>query len=274
MEVIILQEPSDVTLAAALRIRRVMMAKADAVLGLATGSSPVGIYRELIRLHREEALDFSKVTTFNLDEYIGLTPQHPASYRHFMQEMLFDHVNIDPKRTFVPSGLVPGAEMDAYCLRYEEEIANAGGIDLQILGIGSDGHIGFNEPGSSLASRTRIKTLTQRTRNDNARYFSAPEDVPHHVVTMGIGTIMDAREIILIALGESKASAVASAVEGPVTATCPASILQMHPRTKIIVDEAAAIHLQRRDYYRWVFEQKPAWQKDDCGFAATGGDAP
>jgi len=160
-----------------------------------------------------DGLDFSQTKTFNLDEYLGLAPSHPASYHHFMWENLFDQININSARTFVPCGLVSGPEVEAYCERYEDEIHRAGGIDLQLLGIGSDGHIGFNEPGSSLTSRTRIKTLTQRTRDDNGRFCNDPGQVPHHVITMGIGTIMEAREIVLMALGESKAAAVAAVVE-------------------------------------------------------------
>lgn len=263
MEVIILPTEKDVSHAAATRIRRIIESKAHPVLGLATGSSPLGTYRELIRMHRDEDLDFSAVRTFNLDEYLGLAPSHPASYSSFMRENLFTHINLDPARSAVPSGLVSGKETETYCAQYEEEIRRAGGIDLQLLGIGSDGHIGFNEPGSSLASRTRIKTLTQRTRDDNARFFSSPDDVPHHVITMGIGTIMESREILLIAFGESKSAAVAAAVEGPITASCPASVLQMHPQARLMLDEAAASRLQRSDYYRWVFNQKPSWQKDN-----------
>lgn len=262
MEVIISKDaPSSSTLAAA-HIARVIREKPDAVLGLATGSTPLPLYKELIRLHREEGLDFSNVRTFNLDEYLGLAPEHPASYHHFMWENFFSRVNIQATQVHIPSGLISGPEVPAYCSRYEEEIRSAGGIDVQILGIGSDGHIGFNEPGSSLASRTRIKTLTQRTRADNARFFSSENEVPHHVITMGIGTIMDARRVLLLAFGAGKAEAVSGAVEGPVTASNPASILQLHPEAKSFLDEEAASGLKRRDYYRWVFEKKPSWQRD------------
>lgn len=261
MEIIIQKSPEDASALLAKRIACLVRSKPDAVLGLATGGTPLGLYKEMIRLHREEGLDFSEVRTFNLDEYVGLAPSHPASYCNFMREMLFQHININPSRTFVPSGLVAGNEIEAYCARYEKEIRQIGGIDIQLLGIGSDGHIGFNEPSSSLASRTRIKTLTQRTRDDNARFFGNPSEVPHHVITMGIGTIMDAREIVLLATGESKSTAIAAAVEGPITASCPASILQMHPQAKIYLDEHSASKLSRRDYYRWVFDQKPHWQR-------------
>ena len=231
------------------------------MLGLATGSTPLPLYAELIRLHREEGLDFGKVTTFNLDEYLGLAPSHPCSYNHFMWTHLFGHINVNPSRVFVPSGLVEGTAIEKYCERYEEEMRRAGGIDLQVLGVGGDGHIGFNEPGSSLASRTRIKTLTARTRADNAQYFVNADAVPHHVITMGVGTILEAREVNLLAFGEGKAAAVAAAVEGPVTASVPASILQMHPRTKVFADEAAAARLVRTEYYHWVYDNKPDWQR-------------
>lgn len=260
MEIIITDDAEAASKRAGTLVARTIRQKPDAVLGLATGSTPVLLYRELIRMHREEGLDFSRVRTFNLDEYLGLGPDHPASYHTFMQENLFRQINIDPTRTRIPSGLVDGAGVPAACAEYEREIREAGGIDLQILGIGSDGHIGFNEPGSSLASRTRIKTLTRRTREDNARFFASPDDVPHHVITMGIGTIMEARSILLLAFGPGKAEAVAGAVEGPITASNPASILQMHPETRLHIDGAAAARLTRSDYYRWVYQNKPSWQ--------------
>ena len=220
------------------RIRR----KPDLVLGLATGSSPVGLYRELIRLHRDEGLDFSKITTFNLDEYVGLPPGHDQSYCHFMWEQLFSHVNVDARFVHVPNGMV--TDIQAHCAWYEQRIVNAGGIDLQVLGIGANGHIAFNEPGSSLASRTRVKTLTQKTREDNARFFDSMDEVPRYAITMGIGTIMEARELVMVASGESKAEAVRAAVEGPLTASAPASMIQMHRMAFVICDAAAASLLQ------------------------------
>ncbi len=219
------------------RLRR----KPDMVLGLATGSTPLGMYRELIRMHIEEGLDFSKVTTFNLDEYVGLPPSHDQSYHYFMKEALFDHINLNPSRVHVPMGMAP--DVEAICEWYEERIRQAGGIDLQILGIGSNGHIAFNEPGSSLGSRTRIKTLTERTIRDNARFFANKEEVPHLAITMGIGTIMEAGELIILANGEKKADAVKASVEGPITAMMPASIVQMHRKAYFIVDETAASKL-------------------------------
>lgn len=260
MEVIIQRDAAAASVLAAGVVARLVKAKPDAVLGLATGGTPGLLYAELIRRHCEEGLDFSAVRTFNLDEYLGLAPDHPASYHHFMRENLFRHINIREENTHIPSGLVEGPQVPRACEVYEEMIRGAGGIDLQILGIGSDGHIGFNEPGSSLASRTRIKTLTRRTREDNARYFSSADEVPQHVITMGIGTIMESRKVLLLAFGANKAAAVAGAVEGPLTAANPASMLQMHPQAKFFLDEASSVDLQRSDYYRWVFENKPAWQ--------------
>jgi glucosamine-6-phosphate deaminase len=210
-------------------------------------------------MHRDEGLDFSHVATFNLDEYVGLSPDHPASYRRTMQENFFDHVNVPEHRIHIPDGLAQ--EIPAFCQQYEGAIRAAGGIDVQILGIGADGHIGFNEPTSSLASRTRIKTLSEKTRHDNAGYFDQLDEVPHHVITLGVGTIMESRMCILLAFGEKKADAVAKMVEGPVTAMVPASVLQMHPNAKVFLDAAAASRLEREDYYRWVYDHKPDWQR-------------
>ncbi len=260
MEIIIQPTPEAGSIIAARIIAKLVRSKPDCVLGLATGSTPLGTYRELTRMHREDELDFSRVTTFNLDEYVGLPPEHPQSYRAFMAENFFRHVNVDARHTHIPDGMardVPGE-----CAHYEEAIRAAGGIDLQLLGIGSDGHIGFNEPTSSLASRTRIKTLTERTRADNARFFGGDlAQVPFHCITMGVGTIMAAREVLMLAFGANKADAVTGAVEGPITAMNPASVLQMHAVAKCVVDEAAAAKLARREYYRWVYANKPDWQR-------------
>ncbi len=255
MEIIIQSTPEAATQVAARIIARLLDSKPDAVLGLATGSTPVLLYSALI----EMKLDWSRVTTFNLDEYIGLPREHPQSYHSFMWENLFRHVNIDPEKIHIPDG--NAADIPNFCADYEREIKAAGGIDLQLLGIGSDGHIGFNEPTSSLASRTRIKTLAPRTRADNARFFGDEESVPHHVITMGIGTIMEARQNLLLAFGESKARAIAGAVEGPITSFNPASALQMHQTVKVCLDDAAAGQLKQADYYRWVYDHKPDWQK-------------
>jgi glucosamine-6-phosphate deaminase len=240
---------------AAGRVARMMYSKPNAVLGLATGATPVGVYKELIRMHRDEGLDFSQVTTFNLDEYVGLTPDHPQSYSYFMWENLFNHVNIARQNVHMPSGTTDNYE--AFCKWYEQRISERGGIDLQILGIGTDGHIAFNEPSSSLGSRTRIKTLARRTIEDNARFFETPEDVPVFAITMGVGTILEARDIILLATGANKSAAMAAAIEGPVTSMCTASALQLHRETICILDRHAAADLQRIEYYEWVQNKRP-----------------
>ncbi len=255
MEIIIQATAKEAAESAARLIAKHIRSKPDAVLGLATGSTPQPLYLALIAMK----LDWSRVTTFNLDEYIGLPREHPQTYHSFMWENLFRHTNIRAENVNIPDG--NAANIPAHCREYEELIRSAGGIDIQVLGIGSDGHIGFNEPTSSLASRTRIKTLTKQTRDDNARFFGSSEEVPKHVITMGIGTIMEARQNLLLAFGQNKAKAIAGAVEGPVTAVNPASALQMHPVTKVFLDDAAASELERGDYFRWVLENKPDWQK-------------
>jgi glucosamine-6-phosphate deaminase len=230
----------------------VMREKSNAVLGLATGRTPLQLYQELI----VRKLDWRQVRTFNLDEYVGLPPEHPQSLHSVMWANLFQHVNIDRANVHLPDG--QAGDIPAHCAAYEAAIRAAGGIDVQVLGIGTDGHIGFNEPMSSLASRTRIKTLTGQTRRDNATAFGGEARVPRHVITMGIGTIMDARQVVLLAFGEAKARAIAAAVEGPVAAITPASALQLHPVVKVCLDEPAARLLQRADYYRWVYDNKPS----------------
>lgn len=255
MEIIIQPTAEAATSIAARLMARLLREKPNAVLGLATGSTPLLLYRELA----QTKLDWRRVTTFNLDEYIGLSPAHPASYHSFMRENLFRHVNLQEKNIHIPDGMA--GDIPAFCERYEKQIRAAGGIDLQLLGIGADGHIGFNEPSSSLASRTRIKTLTARTLRDNARHFGGQAQAPHHVITMGIGTIMEARHCLLLAFGKKKARAIAGAVEGPITAMNPASALQWHPNVTVCLDEAAASGLKMKQYYRWVFDNKPDWQK-------------
>ena len=220
-------------------------------LGLATGSTTVGMYTELARLHRDEALDFSNVTTFNLDEYLGLSPDHPQSFHFFMRENFFSKINADPAKIHIPDGKIPG-NYEEYCASYEQAIRQAGGIDLQILGIGRNGHIGFNEPASSLGSRTRLKALTRETIEDNRKFFAPGEEVPQCAITMGIGTILEARKILILARGATKAEAVAQAIEGPLTASLTASALQLHPEVTFVLDEAAASHLKQQDYYRRV----------------------
>lgn len=229
------------------------------MLGLATGSTPVQLYREMIKWHKEQGLDFSKVTTFNLDEYVGLAADHHASYHRFMKENLFDEINVPAESIHIPNGLPDN--LAEHCAAYEQAMVEAGGIDLQVLGIGSDGHLGFNEPTSSFASRTRIKTLDQQTVEDNQRFFKEGEDVPRHVITMGLGSIMDARTCLMLAFGENKADAVAEMVEGPVSSMIPATILQFHHDARIILDEAAASKLKKVDYYKWVYSNKPEWQQ-------------
>jgi glucosamine-6-phosphate deaminase len=240
-------------------IEKLLKRKSNAVLGLATGATMLPLYRELIRRHRRGRIDWRQVRTFNLDEYVGLSPQHPRSYHAFMREHLFRHVNLASRNTHLPDGLA--RDIPAACDAYERKIRAAGGIDLQLLGIGTDGHIGFNEPSSSLASRTRIKTLTARTRRDNARFFDRDESVPFHVITMGIGTILEARQCVVLAFGRPKAQAVAAAMEGPISAMHPASALQWHPSVKVCLDRAAASKLKRAAYYRWVYAHKPDWQR-------------
>jgi glucosamine-6-phosphate deaminase len=259
MEVIIKPDAAAVSKTAAQYFKSQLEAKPESVLGLATGSTPLGLYRELIALYQARLLDFSRAVSFNLDEYTGLPADHPGSYHSFMRENLFSQINLPSQNSHLPDGMA--ADVPAHCAAYEEAIKRAGGIDLQLLGLGSDGHIGFNEPSSSLSSRTRLKTLTPRTIVDNAAYFGGGKNVPHHVITMGVGTIMEARHCLVLAIGPKKAAAVAAMAEGPITATCPASILQMHIRCTLIVDEPAAAALQRSDYYRWVYENKPDWQR-------------
>ena len=222
-------------------------------LGLATGKTMVGMYQELVRLHRQEKLDFSRVVTFNLDEYLGLKPTHPQSFRYFMQRNFFDHVNVPSDNIHIPDGSLQ-ENYQAYCDAYEASIQKAGGIDIQILGIGRNGHIGFNEPTSSLGSRTRLKVLSKETIEDNRKFFAPREDVPQCAITVGIGTILQARRIVLLASGASKAAAIANAIEGPVTASVTASALQLHEDVTFVVDSEAGSQLKQQDYYRRVLE--------------------
>ncbi|HBG10486.1 MAG: glucosamine-6-phosphate deaminase [Limnochordia bacterium] len=214
--------------------------KPNSVLGLATGSTPLGVYELLVEYHARGA-DFSRLTTFNLDEYVGLGPDHPQSYHWYMNENLFSKVNINPERTFIPDGLAP--DLEAECQRYEKLIQQAGGIDLQLLGIGTNGHIGFNEPGTEFGIETHVVDLAESTIRDNARFFESIDEVPTRAISMGIKTIMQAKEVILMASGGSKADAVYAAVRGPVTTAVPASVLQLHPFATVVVDQAAASRL-------------------------------
>jgi len=268
LRVIVEQNRENVARWSAVIVSELIRKKPDCVLGLATGSSPLGLYNELIRMHRDEGLDFSQVATFNLDEYVGLPPSDEHSYRYFMQANFFDHVNIDRRKTHVPDGRA--LDFETYCERYEKAIADAGGIDLQVLGIGRDGHIAFNEPGSSLGSRTRLKTLTSETIRDNARFFGGEEKVPRLAITMGVGTILESRRCLLLALGAGKAKAIHDAIEGPVTAQVTASALQLHRDVIAVLDEEAARLLERRAYYREVERAEMLVQQgqfDKLGFA-------
>ena len=241
MRVIVVKSKEDMGQAAGQVIAAQMRAKPHVVLGLATGSTPVPLYQELIRLHKEEGLDFSTASSLNLDEYVGLEPTHEQSYRTFMDEQLFNHVNINKAATHVPDGMAE--DVEAHCQAYEDLIDSVGGIDCQVLGIGGNGHIGFNEPGSALASRTRVVDLTPETIRDNSRFFASIDDVPTRAITMGIGTVLEARGILLLASGASKAAAVTAALEGPVCIKCPASALQLHSNVTYVVTEDAATGL-------------------------------
>jgi glucosamine-6-phosphate deaminase len=259
MEVIIVDSPDDAAGIAADGISALYEARPDAVLGLATGSSPVGVYDELGRRVSSGRLSLARARAFMLDEYVGLPGDHPERYRNVIQRDFVDKVDIDPAAVAGPDGAAD--DLVAACAAYEKAIADAGGIALQILGIGTDGHIAFNEPGSSLASRTRIKTLTRQTRADNARFFGDDVDaVPQHCVSQGIGTILDARHVLLVAAGRHKAEAVHQLVEGPVSAMWPGSALQLHPHVTVILDPSASSRLQLADYFKETYAAKPSWQ--------------
>jgi glucosamine-6-phosphate deaminase len=260
MEIIILPSPKEVAELASRLIAARVRAKPDLVLGLATGRTMERVYDRLVARNQSEGLDFSRCRTFNLDEYIGVPPEDEHSYRFYMNHHLFSRVNIDLANTHVPDGMA--ADLRAGAAHYEQLIREGGGIDLQLLGIGEAGHIGFNEPLSALMSRTRDKALTPLTRQQNAEMFGGdPDKVPKRAVTMGVGTILDARELLLLATGGAKASILAKAVEGPITGMISASAIQLHPNCKVIVDEAAARELKEREYYDWIFQNEPEWQE-------------
>ncbi|MEQ1875872.1 MAG: glucosamine-6-phosphate deaminase [Bdellovibrionia bacterium] len=254
MEVVILKNSHEVAKRGADLCCELLKKKPNAVLGLATGSTPVALYAELIERHKRGEVSFKKATTFNLDEYVGLAPAHAQSYRHFMNTVFFDHIDINKKKTFIPDGAAKNPRLVG--AKYEKKIKEAGGIDLQILGIGRNGHIGFNEPTSSLSSRTRIKTLTETTFSDNGRFFDPGEEQPGLGITMGIGTILEAKKIILLATGQQKAEAIGNAVEGPLTSLCPASSLQLHRSATVLADEAACEKLKLKPYYYWVMKRQ------------------
>lgn len=260
MEVVPLATADDVAVLAADTIEALVRQRPGAVLGLATGSTPLPTYEELVRRHRSgTGPSYGEVRCFTLDEYVGLPPGHPESYRATIARELTDPLGIAPERVHGPDPSPDG--LPTAGARYEEELAAAGGVDLQVLGIGSDGHLAFNEPGSSLGSLTRIKTLTEETRRDNARFFGSVDEVPRHVLTQGLGTILRARHLLLLATGAGKAAALAAAVEGPLTAQCPASVLQLHPHVSVLADDAAASGLASREHYREVYAGKPDWQQ-------------
>ena len=239
MEIYVYPSKEKLAQAAAAMIAGLVIEKPDAILGLATGDTPVPTYREMARLNREGVVSFAETRTFNLDEYAGIAPDHPQSYRRFMDEQLFEHIDIDPHNTQVPSGF---ADAEA-AAEYDAEIESAGGVDLQVLGIGRNGHIGFNEPSDSFSRTTHVVELTENTREANARFFDSIDEVPTHAVSMGIGTIMHAKKILLIATGENKADAVAAMINGPITPGMPASVLALHRNVVVMLDEAAASKL-------------------------------
>ncbi|MCP8690174.1 glucosamine-6-phosphate deaminase [Marinobacterium sedimentorum] len=252
MQVIIADSAQEVARLGADQLTGLLRTRPNAVLGLATGNTPIALYEELVRRYRSGNLSFAGARSFNLDEYVGLAPEHPQSYRYFMNQYLFSQIDIALEHTHVPDGM---ADPQTAGEVYEAQIEAAGGIDLQVLGIGRNGHIGFNEPSSSLGSGTRIKTLAPQTLVDNSRFFGADEFQPSLAITMGIGTILRSRKTLLLATGDAKADAVQAMVEGPVTASCPASALQLHPCAVVIVDRAAAARLEHCEYYQRVREE-------------------
>ena len=253
MEVVIV--PADTIGAlAADAVVALLTRKPTAVLGLATGSSPLSVYAELIRRHEAGEVSFARSRGFLLDEYVGLPAEHPQRYRSVIRRELTSQLDIDDADVHGPDGAHPDPLVAAR--EYEQRLRDDGPVAVQLLGIGANGHIGFNEPGSSLTSVTRVKTLTEQTRRDNARFFDRPDDVPRHVITQGLGTIARAEHLVLTASGPGKAAAVAAGVEGPLTASCPASALQLHPHATVVVDEAAAARLERADYYRYTLAHK------------------
>ena len=263
MKILVFDTPDEAADRITEQILRALETKPDLVLGLATGSTPLGIYSRLIRAHQEDGLDFSRVRTFNLDEYLGLPADHRQSYRHFMQLHLFKGLNIPPENILFPPTKPP--DLTSQCRKYEEAIKDAGKIDIQILGIGSNGHIGFNEPTSSLASRTRVTTLTQKTLDDNSRFYG-PQDVqPQMAVTMGIGTILEAKRICLQSFGEKKAEAIRAAVEGPISSFWPGSALQLHQDVTLYLDPASASLLSMLDYYRRAQENDAELRREERG---------
>lgn len=257
-EVVIVESADEAGELVASAILQLVAQHPDAVLGLATGSTPLPVYRALAARVQAGGADLTEVRGFALDEYVGLRPGSPQSYRTVIEQEVVRPLGLDPARIRVPNGALE--QIRTAGPDYERAITDAGGVDLQILGIGTDGHIGFNEPGSSFASLTRVKTLTEQTRRDNARFFDSADDVPVHCITQGLGTILRARHLVLLAFGSGKADAIAAAVEGPVSASNPASAIQLHPHATVVVDEEAASSLANLDYYRYAWANKPDWQ--------------
>jgi glucosamine-6-phosphate deaminase len=257
-EVVVVENESAAGILIANSIRDLMSSKPDAVLGLATGSTPLPIYKALAQSLADNPIDVSRVRGFALDEYVGLPAGHPESYRAVITRDVVEPLGLAPENIHVPNGDL--ASIQTAGLDYERAIVNAGGVDIQILGIGRTGHLGFNEPGSSFGSVTRVKTLTEKTRTDNARFFASADDVPMHCITQGLGTILRARHLVLLAFGRGKAHAIAAAVEGPVTASQPGSAIQFHPHVTVVVDEEAASELANLDYYKYAWAHKPDWQ--------------
>ncbi|MEK5061572.1 glucosamine-6-phosphate deaminase [Paenibacillus shunpengii] len=218
-------------------IAALLQSKRKAVLGLATGSSPVGIYKELIQMYSKGLVSFAQASSFNLDEYVGLPEDHPQSYRSFMNEQLFNHIDMNMNLTHVPNG--NATDLTAECAHYEQLVNDHGPVDIQLLGIGHNGHIGFNEPGASLTSGTHVVDLKDETRKANARFFDSPSDVPKQAMTMGVGSILKAKQILLVARGEDKAEIIRTALTGPITTECPASLLQCHPNVIVLLDRGA-----------------------------------
>ncbi len=257
MEVIIRDTAGDASLLVARLIQGALNRKPHLVLGLATGRTMEAVYADLVGLYKQGNLDFSLCRTFNLDEYIGLPVGDKNSYRSYMNERLFKQVNIDPRNTHLPDGMA--ADLDAECQRYETLIRECNGIDLQLLGIGKSGHIGFNEPLSALLSRTRPKALTPVTIRENASQFEDPGRMPRRAITMGVGTILECKRLVVLVTGPSKAEILTKAVEGPITGMVSASAIQMHPRCTVVCDESAAASLKEQEHYRWIFENEPEW---------------
>ncbi|HEV7924151.1 MAG TPA: glucosamine-6-phosphate deaminase [Verrucomicrobiae bacterium] len=259
MEAIIRPDQDSAAQLVARLLARELRANPSLVLGLATGRTMESVYRILVRLHLDEGLDFSLCRTFNLDEYVGLAADDVRSYRYYMNRHLFSQVNLDQRNTHLPNGMA--TDLEAECRAYEQKIARCGGIDLQLLGLGQAGHIGFNEPLSALRSRTRVKALSPVTIEQNSAFFGGPQNVPRRAITMGVGTILECRRCLLLATGPSKAEVIAKAVEGPITSMISATALQLHARCTVVVDELAASKLAAANYYRWIFANEPEWEE-------------